>query len=86
MLGWITCGWNSTFYNSSFLSSTENERRIPNPQGPFTRTVNVTVFCERHVTYKHHHRTPLNPILNDTKNDDIDGMCKRSLVYLPAPV
>ena len=49
----------------------------------FTRTVNLTIFVSGSfnlldVICKQHHRTALNPFLNDIENGDVDGTCKRS--------
>ena len=32
--------------------------------------------------FKQHHRSAMNPFLNGTKNHDVDGMCKQSLILV----
>ena len=53
-------------------------------EGSFTHTINVTVLVSStfdlfDVMCKQHNRTALNPFFNDTKNGDIDSMCKWTL-------
>ena len=55
--------------------------KVGTMKASFTRTVNATVFVSGifdllNVMCKQHHRSALNPFLNCTKNDDVDGKCK----------
>ena len=70
----------------SNISKIYATKSVDNPKGPFTHTINVTIFVVGTLDIfdfgcKQHHRTVFNPVLNGTKsceNGDIDDTYKRN--------